>query len=101
MGIRDDAHQAFVTLGDGTTIEGDVILAADGIHSRTRYSILADIDCPFDPIVSNITAYGYRLDALQVTTQPEAAPFVESLCSNVWIGNGVLPCLGTVRKANR
>lgn len=87
--VREDAHRAFATLNDGTTVSGDLILATDGIHSPTRHSILAGLGSPLDPIVSPITAYGFKLDALQVKEYPDAAQLVENQSSNVWMGDRV------------
>jgi salicylate hydroxylase len=86
LDVRDDIHQAYMVLKNGTTTSGDMILAADGIHSRTRYRILSDLNCPLEPVVSSITAYGFKLDALQVMKHLETSNLTENLCSNVWMG---------------
>lgn len=37
-----DAEEGRITLGDGTTAEADVVIVADGVHSRLRNRILCD-----------------------------------------------------------
>lgn len=86
--VRDDADQASITFEDGTIVSGHLILAADGIHSPTRHCMLAGLADPFDPIVSRITAYGFKLDALQVKKYSDASSLMENQCSNVWTGDG-------------
>ncbi|KAM5386558.1 hypothetical protein ACJZ2D_000521 [Fusarium nematophilum] len=42
--VDEDEHQAFATCKDGTKVTADFLLAADGITSRLRPQILAQVD---------------------------------------------------------
>lgn len=38
-----DCHAASITLADGTIVSGDVVIAADGVHSNARKCVVGDV----------------------------------------------------------
>ncbi len=52
-GYHQTAAGVFVQLGDGTQVEGDVLLGGDGIHSRVRAQMLG----PEDPVFTGNVAW--------------------------------------------
>ncbi|KAI0168869.1 FAD binding domain protein [Hypoxylon sp. FL1284] len=63
-GAKDvDAEAGQITLDDGTKVKGDVIIVADGIHSRLRPLIAGD-DCP-KPKKSGLTCFRVAVSATE------------------------------------
>ncbi|KAF2216136.1 hypothetical protein CERZMDRAFT_33387 [Cercospora zeae-maydis SCOH1-5] len=62
---------ARVRLSGGETLEGDLILAADGIRSKIRGQILEDCGKDVDPIISDVTLYGVKVNAEKVLERAE------------------------------
>ncbi|KAH7041555.1 uncharacterized protein B0I36DRAFT_261385 [Microdochium trichocladiopsis] len=87
--VHDEAGQdAWIKLADGECLAASMILAADGIRSRTRAAVLADLVQPeaMQPLVSDITGYGFKLQASVLRESGDAAALVENVSSNVWMG---------------
>ena len=79
-----DFDAASVTLVNGTKIEGDVVLGADGVKSRVRTQMLgdnADVATPTGDAVFRLMLY--RDDLLK---DPELAPFINEPIAHRWIG---------------
>ncbi|PHH87260.1 hypothetical protein CDD83_9113 [Cordyceps sp. RAO-2017] len=60
-----DADRALVTLRDGTSFRGDLVVGADGIHSKTRCKVAAT-----KPFPSGKSAHRFMLDRAQVDEVP-------------------------------
>lgn len=43
-GVREEGGQAIVELADGSELKGDVVIGADGIHSRVRASLFGEAE---------------------------------------------------------
>lgn len=86
--VEDDADKAVVRLGDGSTMEADMVLAADGIGSRLRHKVLSDLDCPKDPIISKHTFYTINLDEATLSALPGTARLMDQTNFNIWMGEG-------------
>ncbi|MCB9683292.1 MAG: FAD-dependent monooxygenase [Alphaproteobacteria bacterium] len=52
-GVRQDADGVDVTLEDGTTVRGDVLVGADGLHSAVRTAVFG----PFTPRYAGYTCW--------------------------------------------
>lgn len=62
-----DAESGTLTLSDGTVFHGDVILGADGVHSRVRQAIQ-----PLDPYRSKHNCFRMMLDRKVLSSHPNA-----------------------------
>ncbi|KAJ9658973.1 hypothetical protein H2198_003402 [Neophaeococcomyces mojaviensis] len=81
--VNDDLQQPHVELVDGTVLRADMILAADGIWSRTRGQILGN---EIVPNVSDITCYGIKLSAEQIFGNPAMAKsLTDNMAINIWM----------------
>ncbi|KZL82296.1 salicylate hydroxylase [Colletotrichum incanum] len=89
--VEDDARGAYATLQDGTRLEADIILAADGIRSAVREQILRKTGQPIDPIISDMTLYSIHLTKEQINSDPGLEPLMNQSYLNVYMGDdGVL-----------
>ncbi|KAH7032111.1 hypothetical protein B0J12DRAFT_582955 [Macrophomina phaseolina] len=70
-----DCEAAALTLMDGQTISGDVVIAADGVHSSTRNIIAGDDSQPF---LTGKSCYRYVTPISEIRKDPVTAQFVES-----------------------
>lgn len=84
--VEDDAERARVKLADGTTMEADMILAADGVRSRIRSRVLSDLDCALDPIISDFNFYGVIIDEADLVGRPGTERLLEGTNINIWMG---------------
>ncbi|ETS83816.1 hypothetical protein PFICI_05692 [Pestalotiopsis fici W106-1] len=86
--VRDeDGSRVVVVQRNGTEATADLVLAADGIRSRTRSQVLADLSVPMDPLLSDVTLYGMVLDDDQMRGIPELEPLMENAFINVYMGH--------------
>lgn len=81
-----DGSRPVVRLGNGARMSADMVLVADGIKSRLRSKVLADLDCPKDPIVSNFTFYGINVDERDLVSRSGTERLMEQTNINVWMG---------------
>lgn len=65
-----DPEAATITLDDGTKIEGDLIVGADGVHSRTRAHVPGGDKKPFD---SGKSAFRFLISADELAADPKTA----------------------------
>lgn len=86
--VEDVSDKAVLTLEDGRTMEADLVLAADGIRSRMRQRVLADLDCTKDPIVSKHTFYAVSLDEAALLPLPGTSRLRDQTNFNIWMGEG-------------
>jgi flavin-dependent dehydrogenase len=70
-----DSNTATVVLADGREQIADLVIGADGIHSRMR-EVLVDL------------AYRLLLDTKKLMNDPDLAHFVAAKEVNYWIGPG-------------
>ncbi|KAK5105815.1 hypothetical protein LTR62_002118 [Meristemomyces frigidus] len=86
---------ATVEFEDGTTVTGDVIVGADGVHSRTRRSIPGGDLKPFD---SGKSAYRFMIPREELASDLETAAWVSrGSFLTMWIGEDrrlvMYPCV--------
>ncbi|KAJ5051473.1 uncharacterized protein L3040_001250 [Drepanopeziza brunnea f. sp. 'multigermtubi'] len=74
-----------VTLEDGETISGDLIVGADGINSTVRRSVLAGMDV--QPIPESI-AYQCNISGKAMRNDPLTAELMEGGAIHSWYGPG-------------
>ncbi|PTB67008.1 FAD/NAD(P)-binding domain-containing protein [Trichoderma citrinoviride] len=88
--VSDDAAKATVTLESGQEIVADIILAADGIKSHTRRTVLSDVGSPeqWDPIVDNTTFYSFDMAVSELTDDPTSMKLTENSNITTWKGDG-------------
>lgn len=86
--VVDDAERAVVRLADGTRLEADMVLAADGVRSRIRGKVLADLDCAHDPIYSDFHFYGAIIPEADLLGRPGTKRLTEGSNINIWMGDG-------------
>ncbi|PIA99626.1 hypothetical protein CB0940_02316 [Cercospora beticola] len=86
--VEEDENLGFarVHLGGGEVLEGDLILAADGIRSKIRAPILEDCGKNVDPIISDTTLYGVKVKAEKVLERDETKGLGISDFATVWAG---------------
>jgi 2-polyprenyl-6-methoxyphenol hydroxylase-like FAD-dependent oxidoreductase len=73
-----DADNARILLEDGETIKADLIIGADGVHSRCRAAIP---NHSIQPAPAVFNAFRFLVPVSQVTTDPRTAQIVEALGS--------------------
>ena len=76
--VSQDEQSALVTFTDGTTVEADAVVGADGIHSTVQHHIVA----PRQPMFSNMVAYRGVIPAARVPGWPWPAAMA------IWGGQG-------------
>ncbi|KAI5361637.1 Putative FAD-binding domain, FAD/NAD(P)-binding domain superfamily [Septoria linicola] len=81
-----DAEAATVTFEDGQSVQGDLIVGADGVHSKSRKSIRGgDALTPFD---SGKSAFRFLIPTDLLQAGPVTAPAVEKYgYLTMWIGD--------------
>jgi salicylate hydroxylase len=80
-----DRNTATVMLADGREQIADLVIGADGIHSRMR-EVLVRQKQP--PKRTGDLAYRLLLDTKKLMRDPDLAPFVTAKEVNYWIGPG-------------
>jgi len=75
-----------VHLADGRTMEADLLVGADGIHSNLREVFLGEED---PPTPTGDLAYRLLLKTKDMMTDPTLRPFVENPQVNYWLGPDV------------
>lgn len=88
--VSDDATRASVTLEGGEELSADLVVAADGIKSYTRRSVLSDLGSPeqWEPIVDHTTFYGFGVTATDLASDPSSTKLTENTNINTWKGEG-------------
>jgi salicylate hydroxylase len=77
VGFAQDDRRAVVTFDNGVSVEADVVVAADGIHSTLQRYVVE----PREPVFSGVVAYRGVMPARRVPEWPEGA-------FRVWAGYG-------------
>jgi salicylate hydroxylase len=91
VSVVDDAQHAMVTLEDNRSISADIVIAADGVKSRLRSMILADLgaNLPMEPIVDPTTFYGLEVGSSELGRRlGEPGRLMENMNIHCWMGNG-------------
>lgn len=70
-----DCETAAVTLADGTTVSGDLVVGADGVHSQTRTGVLGR-ETPL--VTHGICCYRCLLSVQDLLADPETSVFAEN-----------------------
>lgn len=78
-----DCNAATITLVDGTSVTGDVVIAADGIHSRARKSVTGR-EVPL--FTSGKCAYRWLMPTSVLEQDPETSLFAEERGQVVQVG---------------
>ncbi|KAK4496943.1 hypothetical protein PRZ48_011392 [Zasmidium cellare] len=91
-----DPDSARLIFQDGTEIQGDLVLGADGVHSHTRKSIPGGDLTPFD---SGKSAYRFLVPTSQLAANPVTAQYVSKPGHEVMWTKGskkivMYPCKG-------
>lgn len=81
--VAEDERTADVVLQDGRRKAADLVVGADGIHSKCREILLARED---PPILTGDLAYRLLLKTEEMMRDPELKGFVEDPQVNYWIG---------------
>jgi 2-polyprenyl-6-methoxyphenol hydroxylase-like FAD-dependent oxidoreductase len=63
--VHAGEHGVSAVLGSGEVVEGDILVAADGIHSRVRNSMLAELGLP--PKQPSDCGYAYFRACVETT----------------------------------
>ncbi|KAK5130000.1 hypothetical protein LTR08_002555 [Meristemomyces frigidus] len=90
-----DQENASITLEDGTRVQGDLLVGADGVHSRTRVSIPGGDKKPFD---SGKSAFRFLIPTEALASDTRTAAAVAKPGSlTMWIAEDrrvvMYPCL--------
>jgi salicylate hydroxylase len=65
-----------VTLTNGTTVSGDLIIAADGVHTKAVEAILGAAN-PALPTTNYNFAYRFLISSKDIASDPETVQFTE------------------------
>jgi 2-polyprenyl-6-methoxyphenol hydroxylase-like FAD-dependent oxidoreductase len=89
-----DAANATITLTDGTEVSGDVVIGADGVHSKARTSIPGGDMQAFD---SGKSAFRFLIPTETLTSDPKTAAVIKPGTLTMWIGEDrrvvMYPCM--------
>lgn len=80
-----DSNRATVVLSDGRKVSADLVVGADGIHSRCREILLAG---PSPPTATGDLAYRVLLDTQGMRDDPDLATFLQTHHVRYWMGPG-------------
>lgn len=69
-----DCETGSISLSDGTTVAGDLVVCADGIHSRTRRSVLG---CDVPLYSSGYACYRWLVPTSLLAEDPGTRMFVD------------------------
>ncbi|KAI7278407.1 FAD/NAD(P)-binding domain-containing protein [Hortaea werneckii] len=89
-----DSDSATITLEDGSEFHGDLLIGADGVHSRTRASIPGGDKKPFD---SGKSAFRFLIPTETLKADPQIAEYITPSTLTMWIGEDrrlvMYPCM--------
>ncbi|TFK50415.1 FAD/NAD(P)-binding domain-containing protein [Heliocybe sulcata] len=84
--VTIDPDNARVELAGGKVIEGDIIVAADGVHSLARPLVSESVARHGQPWHYHQASSSISADILRVNT--ELAPLLNATELNIWMGDG-------------
>lgn len=79
-------------------MEADLVLAADGVRSRTRQKLFEHELSLVNPIVSNICAYGVQVSFSQLASSDVTRKLLDYKELTVWLGDGKFVVARAVQK---
>ncbi|KAH7357399.1 hypothetical protein BKA66DRAFT_428136 [Pyrenochaeta sp. MPI-SDFR-AT-0127] len=82
--IQYNERHGSVLIADGSTVQGDLVVAADGIKSIAREAI--DPNGYHEPIFNGFAAYRATVDVEKIREDPDIAWILEKPSLNIWIG---------------
>ncbi|KAL9114346.1 MAG: hypothetical protein Q9227_001768 [Pyrenula ochraceoflavens] len=84
--VQESPAKAYVSLGSSVRLEADLVIAADGIRSKIRHIILSDVQASTDPILSETTFYGIKLNVEDLFDRDESGRLIDQVNINCWAG---------------
>lgn len=80
-----DPSAPSVTLSTGEVVKADLLIGADGIHSRVREAVVEDKD---DATATGDAVYRAVIPTELIMADPDLKFLVEEQTTNVWLGPG-------------
>ena len=80
-----DPSAPSVTLASGEVVKADLVIGADGLHSRVRDTVVGRKD---NPVPTGDAAYRATIPTDLLLADPELKFLVEDQALNIWIGPG-------------
>lgn len=80
--VSYDPNTPLAVLEDGRAISADLIVAADGIKSVARATVLGGVDLP--PARTGFAAYRATVDAEKIRADPDISWLLEKPALNIW-----------------
>lgn len=91
---RLDAEKATITLENGTEYHGDLVIGADGVHSRARASVPGGDLTAFD---SGKSAFRFLIPTDSLKSDTQTWPLAKPSTLSMWIGEDrrviMYPCI--------
>lgn len=72
--VSADIHTATITLADGSSYSGDVVIGADGVHSKVRMGIVTP---PTECFKTRSSAFRFIIERRLALEDPELMPLLE------------------------
>ncbi|RYP65816.1 hypothetical protein DL771_008117 [Monosporascus sp. 5C6A] len=82
--IQVDAETATITLQDGSTVTGDLIIGADGVASVTRKAVVGD---GFKPFGSGKSAFRFMIPCADILNNENTRDLVHEGHMTMWMGD--------------
>ncbi|KAL7912000.1 hypothetical protein GGI35DRAFT_303865 [Trichoderma velutinum] len=88
--VSDDETKATVALEGGEELVCDLLIAADGVKSHIRRTVLSDLGPSekWDPMVDRTTFYSFDMAVSQFTDNPSSTKLTENSDITTWKGDG-------------
>ena len=86
VAVDVDFKDASVTLANGDIVQGDIVLAADGIKSFVRGKLLSEADNAAVP--TGDAVFRVMLSRQEMEKDPILKPFIDKLRAIRWVGPG-------------
>lgn len=80
-----DPSTPSVTLSSGEVVKADLLIGADGLHSRVRDTVVGHKD---DPTPTGDAAYRATIPTELILADPDLKSLVEEQSTSVWLGPG-------------
>ncbi|KAJ5618514.1 hypothetical protein N7528_006625 [Penicillium herquei] len=83
--VSYDTAAPTLTLEDGTVIQADLIVAADGVNSLARANVPRALEST--PHITGFATYRAEIDIDKMREDPELAELVDRSSMNLWLGD--------------